>query len=119
MTWLAPDITNDGHFLVPARKDGKWRMVADGKDGAEFEKLTGAVFDPSGVHHAYMVMRHGKWITLQDGKELGGELDAYYPPQWFKGHVAVAARISGKWKWIMDGEPGPGFEGDQSIHLYA
>ena len=37
---LSPDITNEGHFLVPARKDGKWRMVADGKDGAEFEKLT-------------------------------------------------------------------------------
>jgi len=107
---LAPDITNDGHFLVPARKNGKWRMVADGKDGAEFEKLTSAVFDPSGAHYACMAMRHGKWTTLKDGKELGGELEGYYPPQWFKGHVVVAARINGKWTWLMDGEPGPGFD---------
>ncbi|HSK46171.1 MAG TPA: hypothetical protein VLA83_20035, partial [Candidatus Binatia bacterium] len=108
---LSPDITNDGHFLVPARKDGKWRMVADGKDGAEFEKLaSGAVFDPSGTHYAWMAMRHGKWITLKDGKELGGELEGYYRPQWFNGHVVVAGQNNGKWHWLIDGEPGPGFD---------
>jgi len=108
---LSPDITNEGHFLVPARKDGKWRMVADGKDGAEFEKLTtGAVFDSSGAHYAWMAMRHGKWTTFNDGKEIGEELEAYYRPQWFDGHVAVAGQINGKWHWLMDGEPGPGFD---------
>lgn len=106
---LNPDITNDGHFLVPARKNGKWRMIADGKDGAEFENLTSAVFDPSGTHYACMAMHHGKWFILKDGKELGGELEASYRPQWVNGHVVVAAQINGKWTWLIDGAPGPGF----------
>ena len=117
---LSPDITNEGHFLVPARKDGKWRMVADGKDGAEFEKLTtGAVFDPSGTHYAWMAMRHGKWITLKDGKELGGELDAYFPAAMVQGSCCGGGPNQRQVALAHGRRTRSGIRSDQSIHFYA
>jgi len=108
---LSPEITSDGRFVVAARKAGKWRIVADGKEtSSEFDELSHVAFDPSGQHVFCMAVRRGKWVTLLDGKEMGVEVDAVFPPQWRNGHVIVTAQMNHKWTWLIDGQPGPGFD---------
>jgi hypothetical protein len=127
---LSPDITVTGRFAVPVRKNGKWRILDNGQDvGLEFESsrifqdtpVSDVTFDDSGSHYAFVAFRRHKWITVMDGKETGVDMNKVgttverrtivpVGAGWVGRHFAVAAEINGEWSWVVDGQPGPGFD---------
>jgi hypothetical protein len=54
-----------------ARRDGKDRMVIDGREDPPFDDLGPPSFSPGGEHVAYAAKRDGKWRVLVDGADLG------------------------------------------------
>jgi hypothetical protein len=52
-----------------AQKDGKWRMVVDGKEGMAYDGVSISVFSPDSRHLAYAALSQGTWMVVVDGQE--------------------------------------------------
>ena len=53
-----------------AQKDGKWRMVVDGKEGKAYDSVSIPAFSPDSRHLAYAALsQQGTWMVVVDGEE--------------------------------------------------
>ena len=119
-----PLFSDDGvHLIYSAKRAGKWTVVVDGEErGPQFDDVGYRVFSPDGRRVAYAGRRGGKWMGVLDGKEgplfdiLGG-LAFSSDSRRFAYAGADVHRSLGSQKAqgraIVDGEPGPLFDGNQ------
>ena len=52
-----------------AQKDGKWRMVADGKEQKAYDGVSIPAYSPDSKHLAYAALEKGNWLVVVDGVE--------------------------------------------------
>jgi hypothetical protein len=59
-----------------AEKGGKWLVVVDGQEGAEYDGILegGLLFSPDGQRVAYRAQKGEKWLVVVDG-QAGAEYD--------------------------------------------
>lgn len=117
--------SEDGvHAAVPAKRGGKWVVFVDAKVASpQFDEVEKVMFSPDGQHLACVGFRGGKRIVALDGKE-GQPFDAVvgltfsrdsrrfgYEGAEIKSAFMLGNR--GKGRVVVDGEPGPQYEGSQ------
>ncbi len=108
--------SNDGARLAyGAKKDSKWLVVADGREGQLFDDLSesGAMFSSDGEHLAYGALTNGKWTVVldgQDGQRFDGLLKQglIFSPD--SQHLAYGALTNSKWMVVVDGQEGQLFD---------
>ena len=93
----------------------KCRLTVDGvESGPIYENFSFAQYSRDGMRLAFLGKREKKWIAVVDGKETGPELDDTWGPAWGftqdGSRFYAAARLNGKWTYVVDGVPGPGFD---------
>lgn len=72
-----PVLYPDGRLAAPAAREHKFRLLVDGEEtGPEYQDLWPPRFSPDGKHSLYFAKRHGKYIAVLDGKEIGTEMDS-------------------------------------------
>ena len=57
------------HFVYMAQKDGKWRVVVDGKEGNAYDGVSIPAFSPDSRHLAYAALSQKTWMIVVDGEE--------------------------------------------------
>ena len=119
-----PVFSHDGvHVAHSAKRAGKWIVFVDGVErGPQFDGVINRTFSPDGQRVAYVGRRGSKWIGVLDGKEgppfdiLGG-LAFSSDSRRFSYAGADVHKSLGSQKAqgraVVDGEPGPQFEGNQ------
>jgi Tol biopolymer transport system component len=95
-----------------ARKGTKWSVIADGKEGPEYDDADDLVFSPDGKSLAYTAIKlRGEKkiaVVVVDDKE-GPEYDFVGRPVFTPDgrHLAHSARKGSKYMMIVDGQEGP------------
>ncbi len=97
------------HLLYEGKRDNKWLMVVDGKEGATYDDITSPYLSPDGQRVVYAAKRHKKWVMVVDGKEDEHEWDdiltvAVSPDA---RRFAYVARRGGNYIVVVDGKEGP------------
>lgn len=112
---FSPDGKRLAYCLVSGPTE---RVVVDGVEGKEYEKVDNPTFSPDGRRVAYRAKRGGKWMLVLDGVEsqpyddLGSR--EWGTPYYLQGvswspdskRLAVAAKRAGKWRVVVDGVEG-------------
>jgi len=105
------------HLAYAAKRGGKWVVVLDGQEGAEYHDIGvgSPAFSPDGKRIAYSAKTDAKahWVVVVDG-QAGPEFEAIFNPSFSPDgkHLAYAA-VQGKWfhkQWalVVDGQAGEG-----------
>ena len=119
-----PVFSDDGgHLTYPAKRAGKWSVIVDGEErGPQFDDISARIFSPDGKRVAYAGHRAGKWMGVLDGKEgppfdiLGGLAFSSDSRRFAYAGADVHRSLGSQraqGRTILDGEPGPQFEGNQ------
>ena len=58
------------------KKDDKWVVVVDGKEGKAYDGVSIPTYSPDSKHLAYAAQSQGKWMVVVDGKEAAGRFSA-------------------------------------------
>lgn len=64
--------TADGHVAYPARRDGRWHVVHDGRLGLGHDGVGELVMSPDGEHVIYAASEGEAWTVVVDGDAQGG-----------------------------------------------
>ena len=124
----APLFSRDGERLVHfGKRQGKWSVIMNGEPlGAAFDELEDAMFSPDGQRLAFVGRRGGKLIVTVDLKE-GPPFDVIGGLSFSDDgrHVSYAGADiktgfggdKGLGRAVIDGEPGPQFEGEKSSSM--
>lgn len=95
------------YVAVEEKGSKKQRMVINGKEEKEYEKIGIPFFSPDGNHYAYAAMKDDEWCIVYDGKEQNfyervgiGNFDESSK------HIAYTAFKNGKWFVVVDGHEG-------------
>jgi WD40 repeat protein len=108
--WGAAEL---GRYAYAAKRGKKWLIVADSKEGLEYEEVGRPVFNSDGHHLAYRAKntKNGEVIVV-DGKEQAEFREVGAPHFSPDGqHLAYWAKIAKKHETIvLDGKEGPQFE---------
>ena len=111
-SWLFGDVDLE-HYAYPGLRGKRWLMVADGKEGPEYERVGSPSFSRDGRHLAYAAKRmKGEEVVVLDGKE-GPVLESANSPRFSPDgqHMAYHAKHEKKREAIItDGKEGPEFE---------
>jgi hypothetical protein len=96
---LQPSIIN-GVLTYRAEKDGKWRVVYDGKE------IHDTLSFPVGFEGklAYTIIKNSKSFIIYDGKEIGKEYDNVGSPTFVNGDLAYLAKKDGREFIIYEGK---------------
>lgn len=96
---LQPAIVN-GLLAYKAEKDGKWRIVYDGKE------IYDTLSFPVGFEGklAYTIIKNSKSLITHDGKETGQEYDNVGSPAFVNGALAYLAKKDGREFIIYEGK---------------
>jgi hypothetical protein len=102
-------------YAFVACQEKKCRLNVDGvESGAVYENFSYAQYSRDGNRLAYLVKRGEKWIAVVDGKEMATDLDELWGSAWGftqdGKRFYAAGRLNGKWVYVVDGVPGPGFD---------
>jgi Tol biopolymer transport system component len=123
-----PLFSPDGQRLVHfGKRQGKWSVIVNGEPlGAPFDELEDAMFSPDGQRLAVVGRRGGKLIVTVDLKE-GPPFDVIGGLSFSDDgrHVSYAGADiktgfggdKGLGRAVIDGEPGPQFEGEKSSSM--
>ena len=118
-----PVFSQDAKRLAFPAKRGKWILVADGKElEGQFDDVDTITFSPDGLRLAWVGRRGSKRVVALDGKE-GAPFDTvggltFSADSRRFAHVGADIQggfkgNKGKGRAVIDGEPGPQFEGTQ------
>ena len=58
------------------KKDEKWVVVVDGKEGKAYDGVSIPSYSPDSKHLAYAALSQGVWMVVVDGKEGAGRFSA-------------------------------------------
>jgi len=100
------------HLAYAAKRSGKWVIVEDGREGAEFQGIGigSPAFSPNGKRVAYSVQEGGSWSVTVDGQTGPGFGQIFNPSFSPDGkHVAYVACKRGLGRdcaLVVDGQPG-------------
>jgi Tol biopolymer transport system component len=100
------------HLAYAAKRNGKWVMVVDNKEGAEYDSigLGSPAFSPDGKRMVYSALKSDKWSVVVDGQEGPGFETIFNPSFSPDGkHIAYVAWKKGlgrDWSLVVDGQPG-------------
>jgi hypothetical protein len=132
-----------GRYAYGAKVRGVWRLVVDGVEEGNWDRLGHLEFSPDGSRYAYSFQRAGRrWVAI-DGKEFGpydfpqregfdfNDAFAFWLTPFFSAdgkHVAWTGRRDGKVFGVLDGKedaPVAGrtrraeFSADSSVFTYS
>jgi WD40 repeat protein len=100
------------HLAYAAKRSGKWVVVVDGQEGAEYHDIGvgSPAFSPDGKRIAYSARtgNFAPWVVVVDG-QAGPGFDAIFNPSFSSDgkHVAyVAMERLEKWTLVVDGQAG-------------
>ena len=103
-----------GRVAYPARIEGRWTIVRDGRPGARWEGVGAPVLSASGDRLAYAALDGGRWRVVADDS-AGPPVDAVLAGSLaFDGdgrRLAYAARRGESTLVVVDGVPGEGWDG--------
>lgn len=88
-------------MVYQARTDQLWRMVIDGGEHPQYQKLGRSIFSEDSMHLAYSAQKNGRWVAVIDGKETPAydEIrDLYFSPT---GVPVYAARFGTQWRMVI------------------
>jgi RNA polymerase sigma factor (sigma-70 family) len=111
-----PLFTGDGkHVAFAARKADKWRVVVDGKEGAEYDNDIGTpILTADSQRAAYTIQSGRKWRVVVDGQEgapYNEDIrDPIFSPDGKR--VAYAGKADRRWRMVVDGEESPEYGND-------
>jgi len=109
-------VPSDGtSYAFVGCSEKKCQLTVDGvASGPVSESLWYPQYCRDGKRLAFLSKRGKKWIFEVDGRETGPELDGIWGSEWGftrdGSRFYNAARLDGKWTYVVDGVPGPGFE---------
>ena len=96
-----------------ARRDGRWTLALDGKEGQGCDGILTWDFSPDGAHVACAIKRGEKFAMLLDGVAAGPEFDRIDGSPLFSPggrRLAYRARRQGKAVVVVDGQASPDFD---------
>jgi hypothetical protein len=118
---FSPDGTRLAFF---GKRQGKWNMTLSGEAvGAPFDDLEEAMFSPDGQRLAFVGRRGSKYVVVVDAKEgplfdvvggLGFSQDGRRVGYASSDVKSGFGGDKGRGQVVIDGEPGPQFEGEKS-----
>ena len=121
---FSPDGTRLAYF---AKRQGKWSVIVNGEPlGAPFDELEDAMFSPDGQRLAFVGRRGGKLIVTVDLKEgppfdvIGGIRFSDDGRRFSYAGADIKAGFGGDkglGRVVIDGDPGPQFEGEKSSSM--
>ena len=121
---FSPDGTRLAYF---AKRQGKWSVIVNGEPlGAPFDELEDAMFSPDGQRLAFVGRRGGKLIVTVDLKEgppfdvIGGIRFSDDGRRFSYAGADIKTGFGGDkglGRVVIDGEPGPQFEGEKSSSM--
>lgn len=116
-----PVFSQDAKRLAFPAKRGKWIVVADGKElESQFDDVDTITFSPDGLRLAWVGRRGSKRVVALDGKEggpfdtVGGLTFSADSRRFAYAGADIHGGLTGnkgKGRVVVDGEPGPQFEG--------
>ncbi len=103
-------------------QEKKCRLNVNGTEtGAVYENFSYPLYSRDGTRLAFFGKRGEKWIAVVDGKEMVPELDEFSGAAWGftrdDKRFYAAGRLNGKWTYVVDGVPGPGFDAVSRIAI--
>ena len=102
------------HLAFGSQRDGKKFAVLDGNERGPYDEIGGVMFTPDSKKLVYHAKRGDRWFLVSDEKETGLAEEglpggAVFSPD--SQRMAVFVEKGRRHCWLVDGKPGPEFDG--------
>ncbi len=112
-------VLDGGATAYPARRDGSWRVVWNGREGEPWDGVGEITLSDGGGHLAYAALRGGAWRVVVDGR-AGPSFDAIFAGSMrlsTSGLVLYAAERRGRSHAVLGERVGPPCDGVAAVAL--